>query len=430
MQAEAASLEGQEYSDIRPWLVWGCAAFFFFFQFVVRVSPSVFLDDMLQDLQITACSAGALSGAYYFGYSNVQLFVGIILDRVGVRYPVTGAATLILIGCLIFSYSSDLYVLSAARFIMGVGSALGFLSCVKTASMWFASERLGLLIGLSILIGMAGATSGGYPMAYLVDQLGWRESMKVLAAISGILGIITLLLIKDRKLPVSHEKHAEHDYLTIIQSLIILLKNKQTYLYALYGALMYVPLSGFADLWGVKYIGMTYNVDRLQAAGTVSMIFLGVGASGPLLALVADRWRSYKKLMIHGSILSLLIYIILIYVKLPSFTYTYPLFLVAGFMLGVQFFAFASVCEINPRQVSATASGLQNMLSMYGGGLSVYAIGYVLDFVSDGALDGKIAIYSIRDFQIALTTIPLCILIAIALMTFVREAYPQKESTG
>jgi len=200
MQAEAIASEQQDFSEIRPWLVWGCAAFFFFFQFVVRVSPGVFLDDMLNDLKITACSAGFISGAYYFGYSNVQLFVGVILDRVGVRYPIAGAATLIVLGCFMFSYSENLYILSFARFIMGVGSALGFLSCVKTASMWFVSERLGLLIGLSILIGMSGATCGTYPMAFLVDHLGWRESMNVLAIMAGLLAIVSLLFPKKLEL--------------------------------------------------------------------------------------------------------------------------------------------------------------------------------------------------------------------------------------
>lgn len=422
--SHALIIEKDEAPDYQPWLVWGCAATFFFFQFVVRVSPSVFLDDLLKDLHVSASAAGALSGWYYFGYSNVQLFVGLILDRVGVRYPLTVAAILILIGCLIFSYSDNLTYLAFARFMMGVGSALGFLSCVKTASMWFVSERLGILIGLSILIGMSGATTGGYPMAYLVEHYGWRESMFILSVIAGMLALTSYTLVKDRSQPVTDHNEEE---LSITESLKVLLGNPQTYLYALYGALMYMPLSGFADLWGIKYMMMYYDTTRLQASGAVSMIFLGIGASGPLLALVADRWRSYKKLMILGSSLSLLLFMALIYIPLPSFTLTYFVFFTIGFALGAQFFGFACICEINPRQVSATASGLQNMLCMYGGGTSVYIIGYILDYVSDGVLDGHIASYTIQDFQLALITIPASITLAIIVMLFIREAYPQGE---
>src|SRR5260221_3726990 len=147
MGVESAIAQDARMS-VRPWLVWGCAAFFFLFQFIVRLTPGLFLDDMFQELKLNACSAGAVSSIYYLGYSNVQLFVGLILDRIGVRYPITGAATLILIGCVLFSSTDQLYILYLARFLMGVGSALGFLSCVKTASMWFVSEKLGTLIGL------------------------------------------------------------------------------------------------------------------------------------------------------------------------------------------------------------------------------------------------------------------------------------------
>jgi len=68
--------------------------------------------------------------------------------------------------------------------------------------MWFSSERLGLMIGLSILIGMVGATSGSFPMAYLVSHVGWRDSMMVLSAIGGVLCVVTILLSRDRSDPV------------------------------------------------------------------------------------------------------------------------------------------------------------------------------------------------------------------------------------
>jgi sugar phosphate permease len=417
----------QQFAHWRSWATWGCAAAFFFYQFVVRVAPGVFANDLMRDLGISACEYGALGSIYYVGYSSVQLFVGLTLDRLGVRYPLALAALMILVGCLIFSYSSDMSVLKAARFIMGVGSALGFLSCVKTASMWFVSERLGLMIGLSILIGMCGATSGGTPLAYLVDHLGWRESMMVLAMMAAVLSIVTIMLARDRKEPVGHSLVEEKDHITIVESLWILLSNPQTYLYAFYGALMYVPMSVLADVWGNKFMMLLYNVKEVEAAGTASLTYIGVAASGPLLALLSDHWRSYKKVMLYGSFLSLLGYLVVIYVPMPSITFTYPLFFIIGLALGGQFFAFASICEINPRQVSATASGLQNMICMYGGGASVYLVGHLLDYLSHGQMDDVISRYTLHDFHMALSTVPISILIACILMLFVKEAYPPEE---
>lgn len=421
--------EGQEnFPKWISWATWGCAAAFFFFQFVVRVSPSVFTDQLMSDLNISACDYGALISVYYMSYSSVQLFVGLILDRLGVRYPLILASLLICSGCLIFSYSSDLTMLKFARFIIGVGSALGFLSCIKTASMWFTSERIGLMIGLSVMIGMAGGTSGGYPMAYLVKYVGWRESMMVLAAIAAGLAFLTFLMARDRKQPVGHSLVDDVKDITIMESLKVLLSNPQTYLYGLFGALMYVPMSAFVDAWGIKFIMMLYGVENLEASASVSITYIGLAASGPLLAIVADRWRSFKKLMMLGSLISLVGYLIAIYVQLPSIYYTYPLFFITGFALGAQFFAFACIVELNPRQVSATASGLQNMANMYGSGFAVYLIGLILDYISDGKLDDVISRYTIEDFHVALSTVPISILVACGLLLFIKEAYPQPET--
>ncbi|MBP6985944.1 MAG: MFS transporter [Alphaproteobacteria bacterium] len=419
------SIDQDNYPEWRSWATWGCAGIFFFYQFVVRVSPSVFATEIMKELEISACTYSAMGSIYYLSYSSVQLFVGLILDRLGVRYPLIFASLLIFAGCMIFSYSDDVDLLFFSRFIIGVGSALGFLSCVKTASMWFSSERLGLMIGLSVMIGMAGGTCGGYPMAYLVEMVGWRQSMYILALIAGAIVVLTFVLARDRKNPVEmHAQESEHKY-SILQSLIVLVKNPQTYLYAIYGALMFVPISVFLDVWGVKYLEMIYGVSVQKASGAASMTYVGIGASGPLLAIVTDRWRSYKKLMILGSVLSLFGFTAIIYTVLPSFAYIYPLFFVTGFALGAQFFAFSSIVEINPRQVSATASGLQNMANMFGSGAVLYGVGLVLDYVSDGRVDNVISRYVVEDFHIALSIIPASILLACLLLVFVREAYPK-----
>lgn len=417
----------QQFALWRSWATWGCAVAFFFFQFVVRVSPSVFANELMVDLGLTAKDLGFMGGVYYWSYAMVQLFVGVTLDRMGVRYPLAAASLMVLAGCILMAVSDSLMVLTLARFITGVGSAFGFLSCIKTASTWFASERLGLMIGVSIMIGMAGATSGGYPMAYLVKHIGWRDSMMVLSLFAAVLVFLTLFLARDRKDPLGHSLVGEIENLSVGQSLLVLLRNSQTYLFAIYGALMYVPMSGFADMWGVKYMMTLYGVDSLVASGSASITYIGLAVSGPLLALVSDRFRSYKLVMMAGSLVTLVGYSLIIYFPPGDILMTYPMFFVIGFALGGQFFAFASICELNPLQVSATASGFQNMINMLAGAASISVIGMVLDYVSDGRLDDVISRYTVPDFHIALSIVPICVTLACVLLMFVREAYPSEE---
>ncbi len=429
-----------------PWLIWVSASVFFFYQFILRVSPSVSAEQIMQDLAIPACSLGVLASWYYYGYTGMQIIVGLMLDRIGIRYPLTLAVLSCVIGCYLFSATENIAIMSTGRFLMGVGSAFGFLSCVKIASIWFSSKIFPTLIGWSILIGPFGGAFGtGTPMAKLVNNLGWRETISWLGIVGIIIGIMVILFVRDH--PKGHGKDssatAEPDLetLSVLDSLKIVLHNPQTYLYGLYAGFMYITLAGFADLWGKPFVAKAYGVDDVLAAGSVSMFYLGIGAGGPIGAWVVKQLQSYKKYMLMGSILNLIMFSLLIYVHIPAY---YPLISVFGITLyvldillfitglfaGSQFFAFACVCELNPKSVSATATGIQNMAGMMSGILFQPILGLLLDWSSGGKLQDGLPFYTTQDFRLAFTTIPISIFCAIIVCFFLREMYPvQKADT-
>ena len=78
-----------EIVDSKRWLMWFSAALFYFYQFILRVSPSVMTEELQSYLLVSGCALGALTSLYYWGYSLFQIPVGIIMDRVGTRMPLT-----------------------------------------------------------------------------------------------------------------------------------------------------------------------------------------------------------------------------------------------------------------------------------------------------------------------------------------------------
>ncbi len=143
MSAVQRSEVQSKFTTILPWIVWSAPVLFYFYQFAIRVSPSVLADHIMADLGLHATAMGALASWYYIGYTGMQIPVGLLIDRIGVRLPLTCAALMCVTGCYLFSISDSLAVMSAGRLMMGIGSALGFLSCVKTASLWFSPQRFG-----------------------------------------------------------------------------------------------------------------------------------------------------------------------------------------------------------------------------------------------------------------------------------------------
>src|SRR3990167_10441666 len=135
----------------RSWLVWLCAALFFCYQFLLRVSPSVMTQELMADFHVDACALGTLTSFYFWAYSGLQLPVGTLLDKYGPRRLLTFAALLCTAGSLLFASAETVMMASLARFLIGAGSAFGFLSCMKIGALWFPPQRISIVVGMTLL---------------------------------------------------------------------------------------------------------------------------------------------------------------------------------------------------------------------------------------------------------------------------------------
>jgi len=72
----------------KGFLIWSSVALFYFFQFILRVSPNACTDSLMTAYNFDAATLGSIMSFYYIGYVIMQVPAGVILDRVGVRLPV------------------------------------------------------------------------------------------------------------------------------------------------------------------------------------------------------------------------------------------------------------------------------------------------------------------------------------------------------
>lgn len=414
------------------WLVWGCAALFFCYQFLLRVSPSVMTHELMTDFHVDACALGTLISFYLYAYSGLQLPVGILLDKLGPRRLLVIATLVCTGGSLLFSSAETIGGASIGRFLIGAGSAFAFLSCMKLAVIWFPPQKISIVVGLTLFLGFFGAMAGSYPMSFLVDVFGWRHAVWVTAGGGVFLSLLIALVVRDQapeKLRTYIEQH--HAYgnppLSIIKGFQIILKKGQTWLLAAYGIMMFVPLSGFADLWGVPFLTQVHHMDKQSASFSTSALFIGVAIGTPLWALFSDRLQQYKYTLLGSAMGALIPFLIIIYgPDLPPHVVIGTLFM-AGIMLGGQFMAYSIVCEINPLSVSGMATGFQNMVCLLSGVIFQPFIGWLLDLFWEGIYENGTRFYSSGTFQMALTTVIVALLMASLASFFIQEAYPERE---
>ena len=70
---------------------WLFASVFFLYAFVLRVSPSVMVDDLMREFAVGGAILGNLSAVYFYVYASIQIPIGVAIDRLGARRLATGA---------------------------------------------------------------------------------------------------------------------------------------------------------------------------------------------------------------------------------------------------------------------------------------------------------------------------------------------------
>jgi len=410
------------------WLMWGLSAGFYFFEFMLQVSPSVMVPNLMRSFDVTARNLGLLASTYFFVYAPMQLPVGILLDRFGPRRLLLVAAMTCTLGAFLFSIATSFALAVISRGLIGFGSAFAIVGCMKVISNWFPANRFAMMLGLVVMIGMLGAVFGQAPLAILVTHFDWRHTMQILAIAGCLIVILMFFILHDHpesKIQPFEPSDTETQIAQLFKGLKLVIRNSQTWLASVYGCLMFAPTLAFAGLWGVPFLEQAYSLSPSVAAANVSLIFIGWAVGSPLAGWISDQVGRRKITMYSGTLGALVCISAVIYLPtMPIFLLQVSLFLFGVFSSGF-LMAFPIVKEINPPDYNATAMGFVNTLNSFGGAILQPLVGMLLDMFWSGMTNRGAHVYSTYEYQLALSAIPMVILISLGLCFFIKETYCQ-----
>lgn len=393
---------------------------FYFYEYYLRVAPSVMHDPLKQDFGLGEAAFGHLAAFYYYAYTPMQVPVGVLFDRYGVRKILTMACLICAGAAYLFSETSHLWVAQAARFLMGFGSAFAYVGILKISHVWLPKKYFAFMAGLSSTLGMLGASSGQVVMTALVRQIGWRETLCFLALIGLVLTELLWLFLRDK---VAEDVQpivgsSQKDYVAVpLKSLKKILFSKQIWINGVIGCLTFLPIAGFAETWAPDFLKAA-GMSESKAAWGSSMLFLGFAVGGPWWGFLSDKMHSRRIHLIMGSSVAVIFMSLAIFMPSASVAWMYPLLFFTSFFASAQILIFAVSNDIAHGSVSATAIAFTNMLTMIGGMFLPTMIGALLD---DSALLEQACVAG--DYTAALVVLPVALLIAAGLSVMLKESY-------
>ncbi|WP_417904682.1 MFS transporter [Candidatus Tisiphia endosymbiont of Micropterix aruncella] len=391
----------------KPLLLWSLATLFFAFQFILRLSTGILREEIIQKFAIDTIAFGTFAGYYYLGYAGMQLPIGIMLDKFNFRIVTFLSILVTSLGTLTFVASIDFNYLLIGRFMIGAGSAVGFLSVAKITRSSFPAKYHSLMLGLSFTFGLLGAVFGITPMKLLFTHFGYDVTFNSLALVGFIIGLMILLVKTDDTRSNSNTSDSE-------PSILKLLLNPTILFIGVCGGLMVGALEGFADVWAIPFFKQVYQMNDMESNLVTSFVYIGMCFGGPILALIANLSKSSNFIIIMTGLLTVAIFSILLYCPSLSFFTSSSLMFLLGIFCCYQVLIFTVVGNLVTDKSAGIAIAIVNCINMSFGHFFHKIMSNLISYNWDGLLsESAVPIYSRFDFIMAISIIPICCFIGI-----------------
>ncbi len=297
--------------------------------FFDRVNISVAYDALRTNWGITAVTFGYLASAYNWTYALLQIPIGVMLDRWGVRRIGRVATFLWSMASFASGLATGIYSFFAARLLLGVGEAPTFPANAKAVGYWFPERERSFATSINDAAAKFASAIGVPILGLLVIRFGWRWSF----IFTGFVSFLYFLLFwgvyrnpsEDPRLSPAErslmaEGNAQPESAPARHAhgapLLYLLRQPQvigaTIGFAAYNYVFYLVL-----IWLPSYLSMSLHVDLMHSAldtsipwlvATVTDLLIGGWMVDALVRRGARPWLVRQAVLVGGLTFGMGIY--------------------------------------------------------------------------------------------------------------------------
>lgn len=366
------------------------------------------VSDLMAEFAISGAVLGTLSALYFYPYVIMQVPLGALIDRLGVRALLSTALLIGGLGSVLFALAQSIEMAYLGRVLIGIGSAVGFLSSLALAGKWFPPHRFAFLAGLVMFFGMMSGIVASGPLAIFVENYGWRTAMWSLGGFSILLAALVFIFVRnapEEATKINETKPPKETWKAMWQGLGRATSTLEVWKVAIVASTMSGPMLTLGGLWGTPYLISAYGLEKTDAAFLVSFLLLGWAIGAPFAGWLSDRIRQRKKIILAGSFLVTCSVGAIAFLPLPPLWVTVCFMVLVGMCGAAMTVTFALVREVTPSNISSSVTGIVNSLTVASGAILQPAVGYALDQLWDGTTKEGARLYSVENYQTSFTLI-------------------------
>ncbi|MDP1836886.1 MAG: MFS transporter [Reyranella sp.] len=250
--------------------------------------------DLMRDLHIGPEALGALTGAFFFGFSAMQIPCGFFFDRYGPRRTVSGMLLLAVAGAALFTLAPSWPLLLTGRALMGAGFGVMLIGTMVVISRWFPPDRFSTLAGMVLSIGLVGNLLATTPLAWGTELIGWRGVFAMVVAFTSVAALAVWLIVRDA--PPGHpflERKTESPR-EMLRGLQEVLRNPTLPFILALNFCNYACTFTLQGLWGGPFLREVHGLSRIDS-GNVLLVAVIAYQIGMLVFGPLDRVLDTRK---------------------------------------------------------------------------------------------------------------------------------------
>jgi len=359
------------------WAVLVMISLAMFGNYYVYDSVAPIADMLKSNLGFSDENIGQLYSVYSIAAVLVLLIGGIVIDRFGTVKSTIFFAAVCTVASVLMAVTSDLRVMLASRFLLGLGSEPLIVAITTALAKWFKGRELSFAFGLNLTIARLGSVTADWsPTWARFAYESWHGPL-VVAAVIGTLCLISALgygaleKIAARRYGLGKagqtDKFVLSDLFRFNTSFWFVVALCVTFYSAIF------PFRSFS----IKFFIEAWELTRQTAGQFNSVLPLAAMFATPLFGLLVDKIGKRALFMMAGSFLLMPVYLMMAY-QVP------PLLGVPIAMMGIAFsmipaIMWPSVAYIVEERRLGTAYAVMTLVQQIGVAAMNWLIGRTND---------------------------------------------------
>ena len=407
----------------RRWIIFILATSHFFLSQFYRTSNAVIATQLIQDLSLDTKGLGFLSASFFYGFAVTQIPIGLLLDKVGPRKLMAILSLLGILGAFIFSIADSLSMGLIGRTLLGIGMACNLMGTFKLLTKWFEPFIFATLSGLVISVGTMGNIVATTPLVMLVEQMGWRQSFQLIAAINLVLTLTLYFVVRDE--PASSTggptgRQPSMSFKQAFSNLVMLLKDTDYWIISLATFVRYGTFAAFQALWAGPFLMEAMGYSAVKTGNLILLMTVGIIMGSPFWGALSDRVFKTRKWILTFC-LAALAAIALVLMLIPpdaALAVVASSFFAFGFFSSAGMLMYPHIKDLMPVEMAGAAMTGINFFNMMGPALFLQGLGILMQALHPEASRGPAA------FDTAFLVCTVSLVAAGALYIFTTDKIP------